>query len=271
MLTRAQDRQIASSRQATIRRVAYPGEFRQGRHHHSFASITLVLAGGFQEITERKETEVPPLSLIQRMPGIEHSTRTGQRGADTIQITFTDPELLAYLPEYSYNRFATTAIRGFFDALRNFERSGNHRDQDTGLVDLLTNFTPGSRPFTASPPDWLARVAKKIDGLFLQGPSVSAIAGELGIHPVYLARRFKDSFGSSITTRVRELRLQHAANLLRDTGQSLSSVAQNCGFTDQSHFCRVFRKTTGITPGAFRKLGAPLGSKWFESFNTTPL
>ncbi|WP_354120182.1 AraC family transcriptional regulator [Bradyrhizobium sp. LA6.12] len=40
---------------------------------------------------------------------------------------------------------------------------------------------------------------------------------------------------------------------LRDDGLSLSDVATECGFSDQSHFTRVLRRAVGVSPGAWRR------------------
>jgi transcriptional regulator GlxA family with amidase domain len=49
------------------------------------------------------------------------------------------------------------------------------------------------------------------------------------------------------------LRLQEARRLLTSTELTLSAIALNTGFFDQSHFTKRFRKMTGMTPTQFRK------------------
>ena len=39
---------------------------------------------------------------------------------------------------------------------------------------------------------------------------------------------------------------------MRRTNQPLALIAQEAGFTDQSHFTSIFRRETGVTPGRFR-------------------
>ncbi|HMW97692.1 MAG TPA: helix-turn-helix domain-containing protein [Flavobacteriales bacterium] len=47
-------------------------------------------------------------------------------------------------------------------------------------------------------------------------------------------------------------RIDEAIRRLEDTDLSLAAIAGECGFYDQSSFNRLFRRTTGITPGAYR-------------------
>jgi transcriptional regulator GlxA family with amidase domain len=48
-------------------------------------------------------------------------------------------------------------------------------------------------------------------------------------------------------------RVKRAKELLRGTSTSIAEIALACGFSDQSHLTRVFSKTFGISPGAWRR------------------
>jgi hypothetical protein len=50
-----------------------------------------------------------------------------------------------------------------------------------------------------------------------------------------------------------ERRIEKAKQLLTDTTLSLAEIAMACGFADQSHFTRVFSRTTHASPGAWRR------------------
>jgi AraC family transcriptional regulator len=73
------------------------------------------------------------------------------------------------------------------------------------------------------------------------------------MHPVSLARAFRRAHGCSITWYRRRSRVRRAADLLT-TAMPLADVAMESGFTDQSHFCRVFKVETGLTPSVYRRL-----------------
>jgi two-component system response regulator YesN len=51
---------------------------------------------------------------------------------------------------------------------------------------------------------------------------------------------------------VRRLRVGQACRRLAHSNASLSEIAFEAGFSDQSQFCRVFKRVTGLTPGTFR-------------------
>jgi AraC-like DNA-binding protein len=84
--------------------------------------------------------------------------------------------------------------------------------------------------------------------------SVVTVAREMGISPRYL-QRLLEKAGTSFTTRVTELRLQRAFTVLtkaRDNKRSISDIAFEAGFTDISHFNRLFRSRFGDTPRGVR-------------------
>lgn len=67
-----------------------------------------------------------------------------------------------------------------------------------------------------------------------------------------LERAFLRDYGLSPQQYLRRLRMQTACQLLVDTRSSLAQISGKCGFADQSHFTREFRRLTGLTPRAYR-------------------
>jgi AraC-like DNA-binding protein len=66
-------------------------------------------------------------------------------------------------------------------------------------------------------------------------------------------RKFRGSFHLSPQKYLRKLQLRMASRALVYSGQALAEVAVNCGFADQSHFTREFRRHFGRTPRAYRE------------------
>lgn len=67
-----------------------------------------------------------------------------------------------------------------------------------------------------------------------------------------LRRGFKQESGMSPVTYLKWLRLNRAKELLLHTDATVASVAEQCGLPDINYFCRFFRKSEGMAPGAFR-------------------
>ena len=83
--------------------------------------------------------------------------------------------------------------------------------------------------------------------------TVTALASELGMHRVVLHRAFKRAYGESLRDDVARGRLAAAAKLLTASDESLAGIAVSCGYFDQSHFCRQFKRYTGMAPSAYRR------------------
>jgi AraC-like DNA-binding protein len=84
--------------------------------------------------------------------------------------------------------------------------------------------------------------------------SLKAISESLHVHPSYLSREFSKYFDDlSFGDYIRKLRIEKSIALLKDPQYSLSEIAYLAGFSDQSHFTRIFKLHTGKSPSVYRK------------------
>ncbi len=65
-------------------------------------------------------------------------------------------------------------------------------------------------------------------------------------------RWFKEQFGVTPLEYVNRERIKLAKQLLADKHNTITSISLECGFTDVNYFVRLFKKTEGVTPGAYR-------------------
>lgn len=85
--------------------------------------------------------------------------------------------------------------------------------------------------------------------------NLKQISQSLQVHPAYLSREFSKYFNDlSFGEYIRKLRIEKAVHLLSNTNHTLAQVAYLTGFSDQSHFTRVFKKHTGKSPAGYRKI-----------------
>ncbi len=82
--------------------------------------------------------------------------------------------------------------------------------------------------------------------------SLDQLADISGVSPRQLNRLFRDNLGSTTMQFYREMRLDKAQNLLRNSPLSLTEIALATGFADSSHFSRACRAHFGRPPSAFR-------------------
>jgi AraC-like DNA-binding protein len=87
--------------------------------------------------------------------------------------------------------------------------------------------------------------------------SLKEISESLNVHPSYLSREFSKYFGDlSFGDYIRKLRIEKSIVLLQDPKYSLAEIAYLTGFSDQSHFNRIFKMHTGKSPSIYRKNAA---------------
>lgn len=79
-------------------------------------------------------------------------------------------------------------------------------------------------------------------------PLISQLAADAGMSPTKLKRLFKQIFGNSIFSYYQNVRMQEAARLLREEKLSVSETGYRLGFTNLSHFSRVFEEHIGMKP-----------------------
>ena len=101
---------------------------------------------------------------------------------------------------------------------------------------------------------WQLRRAQEMLAADLSGQtSLHDIAEACGLSTSYFSRAFKTSTGLTPHSWLQARRIDRALALLLDNRLSLAEVGLRSGFSDQSHFTRVFKSVTGETPGASRR------------------
>jgi AraC family transcriptional regulator len=111
-----------------------------------------------------------------------------------------------------------------------------------------------SRPLKGGLAPWQEKRSKEMLAGDLRGAlPLHEIAGACGLSVSHFSRAFRKSTGLAPHAWLLQARVESAKTMLRDAGTSLSTIAQACGFADQSHFARVFTHRVGLSPGAWRK------------------
>ncbi|MDR0862182.1 MAG: helix-turn-helix domain-containing protein [Oscillospiraceae bacterium] len=82
--------------------------------------------------------------------------------------------------------------------------------------------------------------------------SLDLLAREVYLSKSYLSSIFKQETGMSLTEYITKVRVEKSKRLLTEENISLSAIASQCGFKDQSYFTKVFKKETGKSPKKFR-------------------
>ncbi len=145
--------------------------------------------------------------------------------------------------------------RGLFDLHSALESAAPSLAIEERLLELIRTLVDrhGSERNRTSPEVSSAAVARArcyLDDNFSKAVKLAELSAVCGISPFHMIRSFRDSFGMPPHAYLTQVRANRARDLLL-AGEALSSVAYTCGFSDQSHLTRTFKRIFGVTPGAY--------------------
>jgi AraC-like DNA-binding protein len=121
------------------------------------------------------------------------------------------------------------------------------------LLNVIKLLKPG-KGSKKKTPAWAQELKEIIQDHIDTSLTLKEISKELNISPSYLSREFSKYFGDvSFGEYIQKQRIERAKELMNDRKYSLTEITYLTGFSDQSHFSRIFKKITGENPSDFRK------------------
>ena len=233
------------------------------RHSHSHAHFCFILRGAYITSAPGREETCGPATMLFHPAGTTHRDRfhPDSRGGSFLAVSIA-PETMALaadhggLPDHDVRSAA-----GELPALgTRIYRELRARDEMSPLVleglalELLALTTREALRADRSLRPWLAGAHEMIRDCFRTRLTVRQLAATLDIDPLHLSRCFRQAFGCSPGDLLRQCRVRHAIELLRNRDACLAEVALDSGFADQAQLTRTFKRITGMTPGQYRKL-----------------
>jgi len=238
--------------------VEQPTGLKIQRHEHELDYVSVVLDGYYAETNIEGSIELPPFTAIFNPSGVEHTAVVGQKGTRFFTVELNSgllKQIDIELPGHPMVDLKRGAL--LWPALRMFwafkSQTADPLILESHLMEMFGAFS--SLQFTErTAPSWFSRVKDQLHSQFRENIRICDLAAEAGVHPVHLARVFRRQEGLTPGDYVQKLRIHAACKLLNDQETSLAGVATECGFADQSHFTRVFKKIMSSTPSQFRKI-----------------
>ena len=132
----------------------------------------------------------------------------------------------------------------------------NSRQDLDELCFLLQDMVEGFMDAMFSQTDrgnlYVRRTLQYIAANYSGRATLEAAAKAAGLSPNYLSSLFKQITGVSFREQLCRVRVEQSKRLLLSTDYSLDDIAAAVGFSDQSYYCRVFKRIVGLTPGQYR-------------------
>jgi AraC family transcriptional regulator len=241
-----------------------PPDFRVPDHGHDHVHASLVLAGGMEERDRGRARLLEPGALRLSPAGDEHRIRFPEGGGACLLLSIPAgpsdlgvdatrdvavrervfcpaPHLVGPARELAADAAAGTTSRLAAEVLAlevvAAARGRRHRP-------------PGP------PPVWLLGVRDRLREEPHRVDRMGDLARDADVHPGHLVRAFRLHFGCSPGHYHRLARLERARRMVVHSREPLAAVAYACGFADQAHMTRHFRRWLGETPGRLRSRAA---------------
>lgn len=247
----------------TLAETLYPPKLKQPRHTHQLASFSFVLAGSYVEDYGRQSQTRQPSTIIFHPPEESHAVDFQDKTVRTINMYF-DFERLAYIREHSIIMDSPVSGRTKKIACLGHRIHKEFRRMDAasalaieGLIfEILAEMIRSKTAISPErkSPRWLEQVRDFLNDNFSQSFNFEEVARIADVHPVHLARVFREQNGCTIGEYVRRLRVEFACRKISLTETSLSEIALAAGFADQSHLGKIFKAHFGLTPSEYRKI-----------------
>ena len=145
-----------------------------------------------------------------------------------------------------------------YDALYSWAKylkDQKHTEQpfEETLLTAITKFINENAKYKKTPA-WAKELKEILQDHIDTNLSLKEISKSLDIHPAYLSREFSKYFDNlSFGDYIRKQRIEKAIELLNNYSYSLTEIAYLTGFSDQSHFTRIFKLHTGKSPSVYRR------------------
>ncbi|HJZ79950.1 MAG TPA: AraC family transcriptional regulator [Pyrinomonadaceae bacterium] len=243
----------------------YPPNLQVPSHAHENPSFYLVTAGMIAEEHGRMRRDCRVANLVFTPPGEPHSNSTNESGGRCFMVDMKSEWLAAIdvaalkLNEWAHfggGQPVCLAQRAFRESL-NLDSISSIMIEGL-MLELLAEVSRRRIRFDALSPRWLEDVREILHSRFAEKLTINEIAHLVARHPVHLATQFRRSFKCTIGDYLRELRIETACRRLAGSDDSLTQIAFDCGFADQSHFCRAFKAALGVTASEYRRSFAQL-------------
>ena len=201
-----------------------------------------------------------PGSVVLRAAGVPHSNYVGPREARTLLVD-VGPGRLTRLQRVLSVRLAIYSFDFLLGEIgRNIAAELTAGDESAAesikwyarLVAARSSRLLAEQP-RKPPPAWFLEafaIAQTKTGNDL---SVARLASQVGVHPATLTAVFREHHGTTTREFLTSMQLRRAARRLVESDAGIDQIALDCGFCDQAHLGRQFKRRYGVTPAAYRR------------------
>jgi len=132
-------------------------------------------------------------------------------------------------------------------------------DKQATVLEILLSLKKAASIESVYTPSWVKKVRDYMNDMSHEKLRLADVAAAAEIHPVHLCRNFRRYFQTGFNDYLRYTKIEKALSLLGTGQYSMTEIAFECGFADQSHFNRSFKKLMAVNPRAYKVGKSVLG------------
>lgn len=230
--------------------------FNREFHYHENPHLTFILQGGNIENRKGTSRELQVGEVVFYHSGEWHQTLPAAEVSKNINLEIEESFLKAFtISENALNTAVIDNPDSKFLLLRMHRELLTNDDLTaTSIQMLLLSVIDHSSRYINHKPDWIIRLSELLRDQWNQSHSLTDLSLLLQVHPVTISRYFSKYFGCTLGEYVRKIKIEKSIPLIKNGKYSLTEIALECGFFDQSHFTRNFKALTGLLPKEFQRL-----------------
>lgn len=233
-------------------------------HGHDFYELDIIISGATNTAINGKRLLAKPGDIFFMTPTDFHEYTdsfdiynvqfTGEAVSAEILERFIEAKQPIYSPgKDCFEKILRTV--NLMDEIAKSVKSSN--DILTKLLEaillLLSNDEDVSLCNEAVPNKDMQKAVTYVRTHFKENPSLSEVAALFPLNENYFCTKFKEYTGFTYKEYLKKIKLRYARRLIYATNLSMIEVAENCGYSSQSHFNRDFKKYYGVSPLHLKK------------------
>ncbi|ASK62207.1 AraC family transcriptional regulator [Virgibacillus phasianinus] len=250
-----------------VTRSDYDKGWHSTQHTHHFTELFYIVKGKGSFILPDHEITVKENDLVIINPNVEHTEKSNQQ--DSLEYIALGIEGLTFsLPEEKYSQLGLYTYQGdrmdilfYLDKL--LDEIQHHNDEYEvicqNVIEILIVKLRREKKFNIEKTQpkninkAVAFIKYYINQNYRDSITLDTLAKLGNMNKYYLAHTFKKDIGISPIEYLNQIRIRESKILLETTNYTIADIAELIGFSSQSFFAQVFKRSTGTTPSKYRK------------------
>ncbi|KOY86400.1 hypothetical protein AD998_09810 [bacterium 336/3] len=223
-------------------------------HYHDNDYISILVKGHYYEKNKVENNLISVGQILFRPQTYNHENQFESWGGTCFNIEFKSEwqkeiDTPLVLPS-KFTNYKTGTFPSLYKLLVHFQNQ-NRGDMDFEFIcDWL--FELNQKQLSKGHLPWIDKIIQILEKEINSFHTLQSLSERVHVHPIYLARAFKEKKGLTIGEFQLKMKLENAISMLMNSILTISEISFLNGFFDDAHFIRSFKSVYAISPHQFR-------------------